>query len=75
MSKRKMPRQSMRGFSVNKETFLIAAAIEKAKLPAESVDEVFMGNVCSSNLGQVRLLLICFGFIYCPLFMTSYHSF
>ncbi|GAX78060.1 hypothetical protein CEUSTIGMA_g5502.t1 [Chlamydomonas eustigma] len=30
----------------------IKAAIERAKVPVEYVDEVFMGNVCSSNLGQ-----------------------
>ena len=29
-----------------------AAALQRAHLPASAVDEVFMGNVCSSNLGQ-----------------------
>lgn len=30
----------------------IRAAVERANLPPESVDEVFMGNVCSAMLGQ-----------------------
>ncbi|MCL4109839.1 UNVERIFIED_CONTAM: hypothetical protein GTU68_028748 [Idotea baltica] len=30
----------------------IIAALEKAKVDADLVDEVFMGNVCSANLGQ-----------------------
>ena len=30
----------------------IKAAVERAGLPPEAVEEVFMGNVCSANLGQ-----------------------
>lgn len=30
----------------------IAGALEKAKIPAEAVEEVYMGNVISANLGQ-----------------------
>jgi hypothetical protein len=30
----------------------IKAAVERANLPVEAVQEIFMGNVCSANLGQ-----------------------
>ncbi len=33
-------------------TFAIRGALEKAGVEAEEVEEVYMGNVCSANLGQ-----------------------
>ena len=33
-------------------TLAIQGAINKANVPSESIDEVFMGNVCQANLGQ-----------------------
>ncbi len=33
-------------------SIIIKDAIEKSGVPMESVDEVFMGNVCQANLGQ-----------------------
>lgn len=33
-------------------TFAIKGALEKAGIPADLIQEVFMGNVCSANLGQ-----------------------
>ena len=32
----------------------LAAALERAGVAPIAVDEVFMGNVCSANLGQVQ---------------------
>ena len=33
-------------------SFAIKGALDRAGVPAEEVNEVFMGNVCSANLGQ-----------------------
>lgn len=44
---------SLSGFSAPQlGTFAIKGALEKAGIEASVVEEVFMGNVCSANLGQ-----------------------
>ena len=30
----------------------LSAALKAARLPPEAIEEVFMGNVCSANVGQ-----------------------
>jgi hypothetical protein len=37
---------------------LLAAALERAGIQPDAVGEVFMGNVCSANLGQVTTAVV-----------------
>jgi len=44
---------ALSSFSATKlGSFAIDGAISQANVPIESIDEVFMGNVCQANLGQ-----------------------